>query len=155
MDINVISGDQNQVTIFTNSGTQLVGAQAAQLSFDAVGTMTPQSQWNANPALRGVGTITLIPPAGTPVDLIQNHAIRSGTIAAYLQMRDQDLVQAQTQLDALAAAMAQALSNKAIREHCGQSGAAGRLRYRYWPACPPAIPSPSTTPTPRPPRRTP
>jgi flagellar hook-associated protein 1 FlgK len=114
MDINVISGDSNQVTIFTNSGTQLVGSQAAQLSFDAVGTMTPQSLWNANPALRGVGTITLIPPAGTPVDLIQNRAIRSGTIAAYLQMRDQDLVQAQTQLDALAAAMAQALSNKAI-----------------------------------------
>ena len=114
MDINVISGDRNQVTIFTNSGTQLVGSQAAQLSFDAVGTMTPQSQWNANPALRGVGTITLIPPAGTPVDLIQNRAIRSGTIAAYLQMRDQDLVQAQTQLDALAAAMAQALSDKAI-----------------------------------------
>jgi flagellar hook-associated protein 1 len=114
MDINVISGDRGQVTIFTNSGTQLVGSQAAQLSFDAVGTMTPQSQWNANPALRGVGTITLIPPAGTPVDLIQNRAIRSGAIAAYLQMRDQDLVQAQTQLDALAASMAQALSNKAI-----------------------------------------
>src|SRR6187397_1990676 len=114
MDINVISGDRNQVTIFTNSGTQLVGSQAAQLSFDAVGTMTPQSKWNANPALRGVGTITLIPPAGTPVDLIENRAIRSGTIAAYLQMRDQDLVQAQTQLDALAAAMAQALSDKAI-----------------------------------------
>src|SRR4029079_13192630 len=114
MDINVIPGDRGQVSIFTSSGTQLVGAQAAQLSFDAVGTMTPQSQWNANPALRGVGTITLIPPAGTPVDLIQNRAIRSGTIAAYLQMRDQDLVQAQTQLDSLAAAMAQALSNKAI-----------------------------------------
>ncbi|HZP70780.1 MAG TPA: flagellar hook-associated protein FlgK [Pseudolabrys sp.] len=114
MDINVISGDHNQVTIFTNSGTQLVGTQAAQLSFDAVGTMTPQSQWNANPALRGVGTITLIPPAGAPVDLIQNRAIRSGAIAAYLQMRDQDLVQAQTQLDSLAAGMAQALSDKTI-----------------------------------------
>jgi flagellar hook-associated protein 1 FlgK len=114
MDINVISGDRGQVTIFTNSGTQLVGSQAAQLSFDAVGTMTPQSQWNANPSLRGVGTIMLIPPAGTPVDLIQNRAIRSGTIAAYLQMRDQDLVQAQTQLDALAAAMARALSDKTV-----------------------------------------
>ncbi|HEY7230233.1 MAG TPA: flagellar hook-associated protein FlgK [Pseudolabrys sp.] len=114
MDINVISGDRGQVTIFTNSGTQLVGSQAAQLSFDAVGTMTPQSQWNANPSLRGVGTIMLIPPAGTPVDLIQNRAIRSGAIAAYLQMRDQDLVQAQTQLDALAAAMARALSDKTV-----------------------------------------
>ena len=112
MDINVIPGDRGQVSIFTSSGTQLVGAQAAQLSFDAVGTITPNSKWNANPSLRGVGTITLIPPAGAPVDLIQNHAIRSGTIAAYLQMRDQDLVQAQNQFDALAAGMAQALSDK-------------------------------------------
>src|SRR5439155_13294771 len=111
MDINVIPGDSGQVSIFTSSGTQLVGTQAAQLSFDAVGTMTPQSQWNANPSLRGVGTITLIPPAGTPVDLIQNHAIRSGTIAAYLQMRDQDLVQAQNQLVELAAGIAQAISD--------------------------------------------
>jgi flagellar hook-associated protein 1 FlgK len=112
MDINVIPGDRGQVSIFTSNGTQLVGAQAAQLSFDAVGTITPNSKWDANPSLRGVGTISLIPPAGAPVDLIQNHAIRSGTIGAYLQMRDQDLVQAQNQLDSLAAGMAQALSDK-------------------------------------------
>ena len=112
MDVNVLSGDNNQVSIFTSSGIQLVGTQAAQLSFDAVGTMTPASQWSANSAQRGVGTIMLIPPSGTPVDLIQNRSIRSGTIAAYLQMRDQDLVQAQNQLDALAAGIAQALSDK-------------------------------------------
>ncbi|MGB9041514.1 MAG: flagellar hook-associated protein FlgK, partial [Pseudolabrys sp.] len=112
MDINVVQGDRGQVGIFTNSGIQLVGAQAGQLSFDAVGTITPASQWSANPSQRGVGTITLIPPDGAPVDLIQDHAIRSGTIAAYLQMRDQDLVQAQNQLDALAAGMASALSDK-------------------------------------------
>jgi len=112
MDINVVQGDRGQIGIFTNSGTQLVGAQAGQLSFDAVGTITPASQWSANPAQRGVGTITLIPPDGAPLDLIQDHAIRSGTIAAYLSMRDQDLVQAQNQLDALAAGMASALSDK-------------------------------------------
>ena len=112
MDINVMAGDRGQVSIFTSSGTQLVGAQAAQLRFDAVGTMTPASQWSADPSQRGVGTIMLVPPSGAPVDLIQNRSIRSGTIAAYLQMRDQDLVQAQNQLDALAAGMAQALSDK-------------------------------------------
>jgi flagellar hook-associated protein 1 len=112
MDVNVVQGDRAQVGIFTNSGIQLVGTQAAQLSFDAVGTITPASQWSSNPSQRGVGTITLIPPDGAPVDLIQDHAIRSGTIAAYLSMRDQDLVQAQNQLDALAAGMASALSDK-------------------------------------------
>ena len=128
MDINVIPGDRGQVSIFTSSGTQLVGAQAAQLSFDAVGTITPNSLWSANPSLRGVGTITLIPPAGAPVDLIQNHAIRSGTIAAYLQMRDQDLVQAQNQLDALAAGMAQALSDKTTAGSTRFLAAAKRLQ---------------------------
>src|SRR5262249_52766930 len=112
MDINVVAGDRNQVSVFTNSGIQLVGTNAGKLTFDAVGTITPSSQWSSNPTQRGVGTITLIPPDGAPIDLIQDHAIRSGTIAAYLQMRDQDLVQAQNQLDALAAGMAQALSDK-------------------------------------------
>src|SRR5262249_51500816 len=109
---NVVAGDRNQVSVFTNSGIQLVGTNAGKLTFDAVGTITPSSQWSSNPTQRGVGTITLIPPDGAPIDLIQDHAIRSGTIAAYLQMRDQDLVQAQDQLDALAAGMAQALSDK-------------------------------------------
>jgi flagellar hook-associated protein 1 FlgK len=112
MDINVVSSSTNQVSIFTSSGIQLVGTNAAQMTFDAVGTMTPASQWSANPSQRGVGTITLIPPSGTPIDLIQDHAIRSGTIAAYIQMRDQDLVQAQNQLDSLAAGMSQALSDQ-------------------------------------------
>jgi flagellar hook-associated protein 1 FlgK len=112
MDINVIKGTNNQVGIFTNSGVQLVGAQASSLSFDAKGTMTATSQWSANPAQRSVGTITLTTPSGDSVDLIQSRAIRSGTIAAYVQMRDQDLVQAQNQLDAVASAMSSALSDK-------------------------------------------
>jgi flagellar hook-associated protein 1 FlgK len=110
MDINVIQGDHNQVAIHTTSGIQLVGSQAAQLSFNAQGTISANSQWNANPSQSTVGSITLTTPSGTTVDL--THAIRSGTIAAYVQMRDQDLVQAQNQLDAAAAAMASALSDK-------------------------------------------
>jgi len=112
MDINVVQGDNNQVTIYTNSGVQLVGNKAATLSFDAQGTMTANSTWSADPSQRTVGTITLTQPNGGSVDLVQTGAIRSGTIAAYLQMRDQDLVQAQGQLDAMAAAMATSLSNK-------------------------------------------
>ena len=33
MDINVVQGDRGQVGIFTNSGIQLVGAQAATIEF--------------------------------------------------------------------------------------------------------------------------
>lgn len=122
MDINVVQNDNNQVAIFTNSGVQLVGTQAARLSFDAQGTMTPSAQWTSDPSTRAVGTITLTSPTGGSVDLIQTNAIRSGTIAAYLQMRDQDLPQAQSQLDAIAAAMASALSDKTTQGSAVTSG---------------------------------
>ena len=112
MDINVIPNSTGQVSVFTNSGVELVGAKAAQLSFNAQGTMTAASQWNANPALSTVGTITLTTVSGNKIDMIQDKAFRSGTIAAYVQMRDQDLVQAQNQIDAIAAGLASALSDK-------------------------------------------
>ena len=37
MDIRVVTDNRNQVTVFTNSGIQLVGSGAAQLSFNAPG----------------------------------------------------------------------------------------------------------------------
>lgn len=112
MDVTVFKGADTQVSVFTNSGTQLVGAQAAVLSFNPQGTMTAASQWNANPSLSGLGTITLTTSGGNSIDMIANGSIRSGSLAAYVQMRDQDLVQAQNQLDAIAASMASALSDK-------------------------------------------
>ena len=60
MDIRVIPADHNQVNVFTNSGTQLVGAGAATLKFDAKGGLTPDSQWNADPTKSSVGTISLV-----------------------------------------------------------------------------------------------
>jgi flagellar hook-associated protein 1 len=112
MDINIIKGDQNQLNIFTTSGIQLAGSQAAELTFNAQGTVAAASQWSANPSQSTLGTITLTASSGNSIDLIQNNSIHSGAIAAYLQMRDQDLVQAQNQLDAIAAAMASALSDR-------------------------------------------
>jgi flagellar hook-associated protein 1 FlgK len=123
MDINVIKGNNNQVSVFTNSGVQLVGTQAATLSFNAQGTITAASKWSANPAQSSVGTITLTTTVGSSIDMIQNRAIRSGTIAAYVQMRDQDLVQAQNQLDAIAAGMASALSDKTTSGMAAVAGA--------------------------------
>lgn len=111
MDINVVNGDRNQVTVFTNSGVQLVGRTASTLGFDATGTVSANTVWSADPDKRGVGTLTLTSANGSEVDLIQTNAMRSGEIAAYLQMRDSDLVEAQNQLDAFAGVMASALSD--------------------------------------------
>jgi flagellar hook-associated protein 1 FlgK len=123
MDVRTVENEHHQVAVFTNSGIQLVGTQASQLAFDPQGTMTPNAAWSADPALRNVGTIKLISPTGGDIDLIANKAIRSGKIAALLEMRDQVLVQAQTQMDAIAAAMSQALSDKTIDGSVATSGA--------------------------------
>lgn len=112
MDIRVVAADRNQVNIFTNSGTQLVGAGAATLKFDAKGGLTPDALWNADPTLRAAGTISLVTATGGAVDLVANGAFRSGKIAAYLEMRDQLLPQAQAQLDQIASMMSRALSDK-------------------------------------------
>jgi flagellar hook-associated protein 1 FlgK len=114
MDINVIRNDHNQVTVFTNSGIQLVGNAASVLSFDAQGSMTATAEWSADPTQRTVGTILLKGPSGGDVDLVANHSIRSGQIAAYLEMRDQVLVQAQAQLDEFAGGLARALSDRTV-----------------------------------------
>src|SRR5271169_5447896 len=111
MDIRVTQNSSNQVSIFTSSGAQLVGAQAAQLDFNATGTVYAQQQWNADPSKSTLGTITLSQPGGGTIDLVASGAIRSGEIAGYLSMRDNVLVQAQSQLDEMAAQMSQALSD--------------------------------------------
>ncbi len=113
MNVNVVQGSDNQISVFTGTGQQLVaGSQAGQLSFNNVGALSATSQWSANPSQDSVGTITLTSPGGTSTDLIATNAIQSGQIGAYMQMRDSILPQAQAQLDELANQMSQALSNQ-------------------------------------------
>src|SRR5215216_849368 len=80
VDVRVVAGDHNQVTVFTNSGVQLVGTQAAQLTFDGRGMLTAYSAWSADPAERSAGSITLVSPNGGATDLLVTQAIRSGKI---------------------------------------------------------------------------
>ena len=112
MDIRTVTNNLNQVTIFTNSGVQLVGTEASTLSFNPQGTMTPNTLYSNNPANSNVGTITINFPHGGSYDLVSTNSIRSGKIAAYLELRDRTLVQAQAQVDQFAASMSSALSDK-------------------------------------------
>ncbi len=123
MNVTVVQNSNGQVSLFTGTGQQLVaGTQASQLSFDNVGTLSATSLWSADPSEDGVGTITLTSPSGTTTDLIASGAIQSGQIAAYVQMRDTVLPQAQNQLDELANQMSQALSNQTTSGTAVSSG---------------------------------
>lgn len=111
MNVSVVQGNDNQVTVSTGTGVQLVGTTASQLSFNQTGMMMASLQWNADPAKSSLGTISLTSPSGATTDLVASGALQSGEIAGYLNMRDKVLVQAQGQLDEMAAQMSEALSN--------------------------------------------
>jgi flagellar hook-associated protein 1 len=113
MNVNVVQNTNNQISVYTGNGQQLVsGVQASQLSFDDVGTLSATQLWSANPSQDGAGTITLTSPSGATTDLLATNSIQSGTLGAYIQMRDNILPQAQEQLDEFANQMSQALSNQ-------------------------------------------
>ncbi|MGJ4947674.1 flagellar hook-associated protein FlgK [Bradyrhizobium sp. HKCCYLS20291] len=113
VDIRVVSDSTNGVSIFTNSGVQLVGAGlSSQFTFSSPGTLDATSQYNSNPTKNGVGQLNIKLSNGVTLDVVANNLLNSGQIAADLKLRDQTLVQAQTQVDQLAATMASALSDK-------------------------------------------
>ena len=123
MNITISRNSNNQISVFTTSGLQLVGVQASKLVFDNRGTIAPTALWNANPAKDGVGTLTLVSPDNTTsTDLIANKSIQSGQLGAYLEMRDQILPQAQAQLDELATQMSRSLSDQTTNGTAATSG---------------------------------
>src|SRR3984893_11048333 len=112
MDIRVSADNNNQTTVYTSNGVELVGAQASTLNFNSQGTLNANSQWSSNPANSSVGSLTVKVANGAVIDMIATNSISSGQIAADLTLRDKTLVQAQAQIDQLAASMASALSDK-------------------------------------------
>jgi flagellar hook-associated protein 1 FlgK len=123
MNITISRNNNNQISVFTASGLQLVGVQASKLVFDNRGTIAPTALWNVDPAKDGVGTLTLVSPDNTTsTDLIANKSIQSGQLGAYLEMRDQILPQAQAQLDELATQMSRSLSDQTTAGTAATSG---------------------------------
>lgn len=113
MDIRVTTNGANQVTVFTSSGVQLVGNEAAKLSFNAQGTVSPNTLWNSDPSKSNLGSVVLsYTNGGGSIDLTATGGIKSGKIAAYTELRDKSLVEAQNQLDQFAASLSSALSDK-------------------------------------------
>ncbi|GAN52377.1 flagellar hook-associated protein FlgK [Methylobacterium radiotolerans] len=112
MDVQTVSQGDGTVTVLTRSGATLVDrGNAASLTFDEKGTLTANSS-STNPGT--VGTITATLPGGGIIDLSEPNVLRSGSLAAQLELRDQILPQAQRQLDDLAAGLASALTDKQV-----------------------------------------
>jgi flagellar hook-associated protein 1 len=112
VDIRVTTQESGKVNIFTTGGLQLYAGEPATLSFDERSVVPANALFTTNPADRGVGTIRLNGAGGTGIDIIAGGFFRSGAIAAEVEMRDKTLVEAQAQIDDLAAALASALGDR-------------------------------------------
>jgi flagellar hook-associated protein 1 len=124
VDIKVTTDGSNQANVFTSSGVQLVGdGLASKFNFTSPGALTATSLYNANPSKSGVGSLTITLPNGANMDVVSNNVISSGQIAADLTLRDQTLVQAQSQVDQMAATLASSLSDQTTAGTAVTSGA--------------------------------
>ncbi|WP_298871963.1 flagellar hook-associated protein FlgK [uncultured Bradyrhizobium sp.] len=113
VDVRVTTDGSNQANIYTTTGIQLVGAGlASQFSFASAGALGATSLYNIDPTKSTVGALTIKLPNGSSIDVAGNNVVSSGQIAADLKLRDQTLVQAQNQVDQLAATMSSAMSDK-------------------------------------------
>jgi flagellar hook-associated protein 1 FlgK len=106
LDIRITERADSTVTIMTTGGASLLDGIASQLNFDSHGSLTAGAKWNPDPLLSGAGTVKLITPSGLQIDLISDNQVRSGVIGGLLNLRDTVMVEAQNQLDAMAAALA-------------------------------------------------
>ncbi|WP_181702313.1 flagellar hook-associated protein FlgK [Chthonobacter albigriseus] len=112
MDVRVEEQKFGAVAIYTSSGTLLYDDTVATLAFDTRGTVGPGSEWTDDDATRSLGTVTISGLGANGVDLFAEGAFRTGGIAAYKALRDETLVEAQAQLDELAAAITLGVSNR-------------------------------------------
>jgi flagellar hook-associated protein 1 FlgK len=107
LDVTVSDGANNTLFIQTADGQQLYADnQASTLNFVATHSFQPGQAGN---------TVTVTTPGGTTYDLIA--ASRSGVMVATAELRDDILVEAQTQLDTIAAEVSLAFSNVTVESN--------------------------------------
>ena len=111
IDINVREDPNGSVRIYTTGGMSLLDVYPSELRFDGRATISAEAQWNEDPAQRKTGTITLVSPGGSTIDMIANKGLHSGRLGALVDMRDNYLVEVQDQLDEIASQLSLALSS--------------------------------------------
>ena len=96
MDIRIVTDSRNQVNIFTNSGIQLVGADAAQLSFTPQGTVSAATALGPDPTKNNLGSITLVSAPNQQLDSDRQpvDSLRENRCPILDSRRDNVLVQA-------------------------------------------------------------
>ncbi|MEQ1902103.1 MAG: flagellar hook-associated protein FlgK [Devosia sp.] len=110
IDVRVDYRADDTVALMTRSGVGILDGKPSTFEFQKTGALSADAQFNSDPAKSGVGKLVLNTPSGLAIDLVQQGALKSGSLAALVELRDKTLVNAQNQLDEIAAGLAQSLS---------------------------------------------
>jgi flagellar hook-associated protein 1 FlgK len=112
LDLRVSYRGDDTVALMTRSGVGVLDGRASVLSFESAGTLSALSQFNRDDTLNGVGKLTMRTASGMSIDLVKQNVLTSGELAGLIDLRDNQLVQAQDQLDSIAASLALSMSTQ-------------------------------------------
>ena len=112
LDLRVSYRGDDTVALMTRSGVGVLDGRASVLSFESAGTLSALSQFNRDDALNGVGKLVMRTSSGMAIDLVKQNVLTSGELAGLIDLRDNQLVQAQDQLDSIAASLALSMSTQ-------------------------------------------
>lgn len=114
IDVRAIYRPNGSVSLMTRSGMTLVDQAATKFSFQPAGSISGISAYSTDPAKSTVGALTVTTPSTLTLDIVGQGILQSGSLGALVDLRDTTLVDAQNQLDEVAAGMASALSTNTI-----------------------------------------
>lgn len=112
MDLTVDYRTDGTVALMTRSGVGILDGKASVFSFASAGSLSANSQFNYDDAKNGVGKLMITTASGMRIDVVKQNVLRSGELAGLIDLRDDKLVQAQDQLDSIAASLALAMSTQ-------------------------------------------
>lgn len=124
IDVRADYRPDGTVALMTRSGVGLIDNGVSTFRFESAGNLSPNSVFDPDPAKTKVGKMTLITPSGLTIDLVTQGVLQGGELGGLVTLRDKTLVEAQAQLDEIAASLATAFSTNKTAGVAATSGAA-------------------------------
>lgn len=124
IDVRADYRGDGTVALMTRSGVGLLDNGVSTFKFESAGNLSPNSQFDPDPAKTKVGQLTLTTPSGLTIDLVTQGVLQGGELSGLVTLRDKTLVEAQDQLDEIAAGLAQAFSTVKTQGKAATVGAA-------------------------------
>jgi flagellar hook-associated protein 1 FlgK len=110
IDVRADYRPDGTVALMTRSGVGLIDNGVSTFKFESAGSLSPNSVFDPDPNQTKVGKLTLTTPSGLTIDLVTQGVLQGGELGGLVTLRDKTLVEAQEQLDEIAAGLATAFS---------------------------------------------